>query len=881
MEGETKRTDLRSFLESIRSSEVLEDRVSLITQIGNCCQVDPSDLALLIEWLVTFWKESTCLSLSNCMLNKAVLCAAAKYLESDISNYISQFLILGTKANVWCIKHLQVIIMSIEEARDEEHSNLFCQLIMDALSFSLAIISILTRSPMLGEKVLMLSIETFISELLNLTKSLIFEVKKIHLITSEVLKVAQVVLDAAVKLCRAYFQTVRQDFMEMSINSGERSEEDGHVDYARHIVAITATTIECLYELGIFAASGGGNLVSVLNISWKGVVFLLQLDKGALAERVNISDIILTLISLATETLQCAAETWSSATEKETPIVSEAKRTFLPIKFYLINAVRISSEYSFLAIDIYQEISRCVLLISSVGISLSRKTHLRAVSEALIEFLEPTSFLLLHTLLNSADVKFESKIQILDWLFSYTIDSGSVNMERDFESSADLFSTIFTVNSDAIPKSEVLLLGRVVLFMNLLRSSSTLKDEMVHAIAKKLDMLMNALMHEDVYSSILSLHTPVLCASGPEPGLTWQPLFYSILHSLKVFLVVASCCRLAWIELESFLFKNLIHPHFLCLDIVRELWSFVIRHTEIDVINHVVERLCILFKGLASAEPVLTPFCTLRKMARSMCCLLTNTTSAAKDQVYLSVTTDEKSYLSSIMLIALLLEGFPLDSLSDNLKLSAIRKIVTAFYGFMESNSKGLRLNGSLGSSDFIGLPVHALSSLMHSCEIKSSEIIDNKDISQILKFAISLVHGVGDAAAEFKDHYAKVLSAVLDVISTSKQSYISDEMKGLILELQTLFMATSDSDNVLYQCKPSLVSFMVSFSHLEIADGEGSELYSAILSLYHVLLRERHWAFNHLAVGAFANFAACTSCSQLWRFIPDDAALSLVESLS
>lgn len=99
--------------------------------------------------------------------------------------------------------------------------------------------------------------------------------------------------------------------------------------------------------------------------------------------------------------------------------------------------------------------------------------------------------------------------------------------------------------------------------------------------------------------------------------------------------------------------------------------------------------------------------------------------------------------------------------------------------------------------------------------------------------------------------------------------------MKGLILELQTLFMATSDSDNVLYQCKPSLVSFMVSFSHLEIADGEGSELYSAILSLYHVLLRERHWAFNHLAVGAFANFAACTSCSQLWRFIPDDAALS------
>lgn len=165
--------------------------------------------------------------------------------------------------------------------------------------------------------------------------------------------------------------------------------------------------------------------------------------------------------------------------------------------------------------------------------------------------------------------------------------------------------------------------------------------------------------------------------------------------------------------------------------------------------------------------------------------------------------------------------------------------------------------------------------SFLFCSKIKSSEFIDDKNISVILKFAISLIHGFKIATDGMKGRYMKVLAAVLDVISTLKLPCIADEMRELILELQILFMASSDSADVLYQCRPSLVSFMVSLSQLEIPDGEGSELYSALLSFYHVFLRERHWAFNHLAIGAFANFAASTSCSQLWRFIPDDAALS------
>ncbi|XVF29184.1 hypothetical protein REPUB_Repub15cG0098300 [Reevesia pubescens] len=41
------------------------------------------------------------------------------------------------------------------------------------------------------------------------------------------------------------------------------------------------------------------------------------------------------------------------------------------------------------------------------------------------------------------------------------------------------------------------------------------------------------------------------------------------------------------------------------------------------------------------------------------------------------------------------------------------------------------------------------------------------------------------------------------------------------------------------------------------------------------MLLKERHWAFVHLSMAAFGYFAARTNCNQLWRFVPQDAALS------
>lgn len=139
-----------------------------------------------------------------------------------------------------------------------------------------------------------------------------------------------------------------------------------------HFVKIGTCVLENLRSLGILASSGGGSLVTILNTSWKGVVSLLQLANGILSKTVNIADIIQILISLARTSLRCAADAWFS-TGGKTVEAADAKRAFLPIKFYLINSVRISSQYASQAFQVYEEISSIVLLILPLAPFQARK----------------------------------------------------------------------------------------------------------------------------------------------------------------------------------------------------------------------------------------------------------------------------------------------------------------------------------------------------------------------------------------------------------------------------------------------------------------------------------------------------------------------------
>ncbi|KAL1188785.1 hypothetical protein V5N11_021948 [Cardamine amara subsp. amara] len=123
-------------LEEIKYSDLIENRIQLLTRLSQLDAEDYSDLPSFVESLTTLWEDFTCLDVSQCLLNKAILPVASKYLALDRPDSSRYFLSFGIKVSQWCTKHLNMSVMSMEESQEEEHSNIFFQLLLDYLRFS-------------------------------------------------------------------------------------------------------------------------------------------------------------------------------------------------------------------------------------------------------------------------------------------------------------------------------------------------------------------------------------------------------------------------------------------------------------------------------------------------------------------------------------------------------------------------------------------------------------------------------------------------------------------------------------------------------------------------------------------------------------------------
>ncbi|KAL5781506.1 hypothetical protein ACOSP7_006535 [Xanthoceras sorbifolium] len=865
MERVCSSNELHNLIQAIKSADVVENRVVLLTQLRDLDLSENSDVTYLMHCLTSFWEDFTCLDVSQCMLNKNILHVATRYVDSDLSGCLLQFLHLGVKASVWCGKHLKMTRMSKEDSQEEEHCSLFFQLLLDFLSFSAASFSALMRYPVSNNEESTSIVEKFTLEQLTLTKDAISESKTITSAGLDILKVAQAVIDAVIRLCKDYSVAINWESCDARYEKYKIGIDCETPVTVNHVANIIKCAIEKLSELGVLAANGGGSLVTILNVSWKGVVTLLQLGKGALAIKVNVADIIVTLTSLVNESLRCGVEAWSSV-QKEAISVNEARRIFVPVKFYLINAVKISSLFPSQAVLVYKEITLCVLIISTLRISLSREKPLKAASEVLVELLEKSSLELLNSLLNSDLVRQELKFELLNWLFTEECRSNSIH--GDPSNRTFFTDEIFSVSCEAMPREKMLLPGQVALFLSFLMYSPDLEEDVKLAITRKLGWFLDILTDEELYSSILVSQIPVLYSSGKTLELVWEPLFSALLHGLKTFVIVVSSCQ-AWEELMSFLLENFFHPHFLCWEMVMELWHFLVCHAEMDLVNDIIDKLCALMKLLVSSESVFVPGSAVRKMARSVCILLTHCRQSVVDQVYNNVVDDNNSQSSSIMYVALLLEGFPVDSLSDNLRNFAKQKIITDYFSFIESlDNKSI----SAPCSGAFGVPVFALSASLQSLQVNISDI-DMKT----LKFLVATIRRYRNLVDKtMKEHYCKILSETLGIISNMKHLYTSDEMDEVIFELQDLFISGSEvSDIQFYQCKAALALFLSGLAHIKMSESDDCAKSVAVWELYHMLMRERHWALVHLALAAFGYFASRTSCTQLWRFVPQDAALS------
>lgn len=184
----------------------------------------------------------------------------------------------------------------------------------------------------------------------------------------------------------------------------------------------------------------------------------------------------------------------------------------------------------------------------------------------------------------------------------------------------------------------------------------------------------------------------------------------------------------------------------------------------------------------------------------------------------------------------------------------------TGLFSILVSLARGLKVNG------------------FPSCrQIADCDVPGDSTISQFLWFSLRLIREHRNASEGSERRRGSLLAAALDLISSMKRSYSLDEMRGVVQELQALPAAPSSASSAALSCrlKPPLASFMAGLCHMELAEREEDPTCSAAWGLYHMLLRERHWALLHLSLAGFGYFAARTSCTQLWRFVPHDAALS------
>ncbi|CAJ1976571.1 unnamed protein product [Sphenostylis stenocarpa] len=849
-------TDIQRILAAIKSSEIVEDRVQLFNDFGRIelKNVSESDYASVLNCLVNF----TCLDVTQCMLNRSIIQVALNLIDFNRSSCLPQILTLGVKANVWCGKHLKMSLFSTEESHEDKHSSVFFQLLVEILRFSASTFSTLLKFTDFGDKEFMDNVEIFILEVLNLTKDSISHAKKIQSFGSETLKVAHMVLDAVVKFCKARSEIVN---WVGSDENGLRLDRPITVD---HVICITKCAIEKLSQIGVFAATDGGNSVNILNVSWKGVVSLLQVGGGHFTE-VNVANIVLTLLALITGPLKCAAQAWSSSLN-EAISVTEAKRIFVPVKFYLINALKICLMYPHQAYTVYKEITLCVLKITCFWIFLSNENLLKCASVVITELLEETTLDLLLSLINSQKLKLEQKLEVLEWLFMNKGDSHSVlDCPTLSDCNLEWVNDIFCNSCESMNRAKILILGRVVLFINFLRYSHGLGGDVIIAITRKLNWFLDILVEEDVYSNILVLQFPLLYGSGKTAELVSQPIFTSLLQAFKTFMIVISSST-AWDEFESFLLENFLHPHFLCWEIVMECWCFMLRHAETQMANNILSKLCSLLKLLASSDSVFLLHSSFRKLARSICMLLTFGAQSMVNEVYMSLVSDGRSQLSPIFCLALFMEGFPLDLLTDELRNTSIQRIKSDYLDFVDNFDEASMVACSSG---LFGIPVFILSASLPSLPEGLSDID-----ARTLKFLVAISSNYKSTVDKvIKDRYLQLFSETLGIISYLEQLYALDDIERAIMETENIFLSAPPV--FLNKCKPRLAQFLAGLVHTEISDSDDDAKSCAVWELYHLLLRERHWALIHLAITAFGYFASRTTCNKLWRFVPQDAALS------
>ncbi|BFI25790.1 hypothetical protein MPTK2_1g24360 [Marchantia polymorpha subsp. ruderalis] len=637
---------------------------------------------------------------------------------------------------------------------------------------------------------------------------------------------------------------------------------------------IVASSIRSLSELGDLSTRGGAISLGLLNVSWKSVVALLQLEEGrdSVASAVDITNIFSSLLHHSVQALKAAVKSWlvsSNSGERD------ARRLCIPVKFFLQMAEKISSFYPQKAVIASASI---ISILSKVYASLLlrykdvviQKTAMQVLAELVI----PTAIDVLHNLLKAQSVDKELKVKLLHMTTSDTDDLESFHSIAELDGGQEENEVLDELFNGKTSGLGLLKTGRLAIFVSLLQLSSHYDIILLRELTLKLHWLLDAAPDQGVYVVLTQVRLlPIWTA---DDKITWnsQLIFTWLSHSLQCFAGVGARDDHVWSEFQHFLLENVLHPCAVCRELILDVWCFVIRHCDAISAQRHIEVLLSLLQDLVAAR-VDRPM--LRRLARVLCALVEEIPEILAPRVDADIFRRDpfSSEITATLATLLLEEGYSVTLLNYGSRKASFNRLLSCCIaggkGLVDS-LKQEEINFSKFSAQ-----KHALTSLqLLLCESAfRGEEIEVQYLQEIALIAQDLLSKTVQEAARLAIcRNAEIVSHALQLIPHVQHLLDPLYLQTLLPKLYDCCVVPSRGTTS-KELKQALPEFLANLSDIVMTEEEENPAMRALWGLFHLVLKETHWALVHMGLASFSHYAANTSCQELWRFVPHDAALA------
>ncbi len=156
----------------------------------------------------------------------------------------------------------------------------------------------------------------------------------------------------------------------------------------------------------------------------------------------------------------------------------------------------------------------------------------------------------------------------------------------------------------------------------------------------------------------------------------------------------------------------------------------------------------------------------------------------------------------------------------------------------------------------------------------EDGRVVDAKYMEEIKKLTLDALTAESQESRGGQNYSPHNINPVLQICCFFLQQKAAPKtLQILLIKIQEL--STSATYNEAKVMKPALAEFLASLSKFNIPEDIGNPLSQALWDLFHLVLREEHWALVQAGLASFGYFAEHSPCAELWRFIPSHPGLA------